>query len=906
MNNESGDRVGPVIILLTGMFLLGMVLPAHAQNAKASRLLSTYGVTNVSESLLRLHDQARSGSGSLVVENITGLDVATGRLKRRFSASDDGVVIDIVADAVSDNLLARITEAGARVRSSSPKYRRITATVSEPYTLIAIGRLAGVRSVQPVFAPVLRAGSVTSRAVTALGSAAASATHAVDGTGTLIGIVSDSFARTGNVRDGNTTPAAGLSGTLAGSIPQDSGDLPAAINLLSDSEAGTDEGAGMAELVHDIAPGAALAFHDAGQAELDMAVGIDRLCALSGMSIVVDDIGYPAEAYYQDDLISQAASQCVEAGVAFFSAAGNDGDAGFRQVFRDMAADDNEAVPPDGNDFHDWDAGAGKDGFLGIQLAPGASVLAILQWNQPNDSISPGKGAEIDLDLYVSTSEDVAGIFDASFELQGTTNAPQGDAVEGVIIENATAGVITRYLAIDHFAGRQGVIPQDAGTPLEFRLILLGPLGDFITEYAGDGPTIWGHPYASGVVGVAAVPWWEAPAFDPAGFGPTANIDPEEFTSRGGVVPVQFDRDGNFSAQTRTTPVLAAVDGNNTTFFGQLNATAPLDGEEDGFPNFFGTSAAAPNAAAVGLLMLERNEGLTPADITSVLATTAIDVTGDRAAAGPDNVTGAGLIDAVAALNAIDANERPVADAGPDQAVAAGDTVTLDGSGSNDTDGTIVSYAWQQINATPVGLSDATATMPTFTAPDANLDIVFELTVTDDDGAVSRDRVTISVTSVNNSPTADAGRNQSVLGNAVVTLDGSASSDPEGPIASYLWRQTAGRSVTLSDAAAVQPSFTAPNVNTELSFELTVTDADGAQASDSVNVTVTRLEDSPGGGDGSEDDGTPLGGSGFGGSRNSGSGCTLGAGQVNDPLFFLLVILSLWMTIFRRKADASH
>jgi len=100
---------------------------------------------------------------------------------------------------------------------------------------------------------------------------------------------------------------------------------------------------------------------------------------------------------------------------------------------------------------------------------------------------------------------------------------------------------------------------------------------------------------------------------------------------------------------------------------------------------------------------------------------------------------------------------------------------------------------------------------------------------------------------VNQAPTADAGPDQTVDEADTVTLDGSNSSDPDDAIDAYLWTQTHGRPVTLSNPRAAQTTFTGPFVGTArepLNFQLTVNDQGGLSDADSVTVTVNP---SPGG-----------------------------------------------------------
>jgi uncharacterized repeat protein (TIGR02543 family) len=198
------------------------------------------------------------------------------------------------------------------------------------------------------------------------------------------------------------------------------------------------------------------------------------------------------------------------------------------------------------------------------------------------------------------------------------------------------------------------------------------------------------------------------------------------------------------------------------------------------------------------------------------------------------------------------ANIRPVADAAADStSVSPGETVTLDGSGSSDPDGTIAAYVWEQTDTTgkTVALSDATAVKPTFTAPEVTETTIlkFTLMVTDDDDAVDTDMVEITVNKpvVNQAPTAVAAADKtSVSPGETVILDGSGSSDPDGTIVAYAWEQTdaTGKTVALSDATAVKPIFTAPEVTETITliFKLTVTDSSGDSATSTVRITVAK------------------------------------------------------------------
>jgi len=159
-------------------------------------------------------------------------------------------------------------------------------------------------------------------------------------------------------------------------------------------------------------------------------------------------------------------------------------------------------------------------------------------------------------------------------------------------------------------------------------------------------------------------------------------------------------------------------------------------------------------------------------------------------------------------------NHAPIADAGEDQTVNIGDFVQLDGSNSYDPDGDNLTYQW--IAPEEITLDDPTSETPTFTAPlvPANEEFAITLSVFDGELYSELDAVLITIIIENNPPVANAGEDQEVIENTLVTLDGSASYDPDGNEISYLW--TAPEGIILDDVTAINPTFIAPE-NTEVS-----------------------------------------------------------------------------------------
>jgi hypothetical protein len=195
------------------------------------------------------------------------------------------------------------------------------------------------------------------------------------------------------------------------------------------------------------------------------------------------------------------------------------------------------------------------------------------------------------------------------------------------------------------------------------------------------------------------------------------------------------------------------------------------------------------------------------------------------------------------------ANAAPVANAGAAQSIVTGAVVTLDGSASSDANGDLLTYSWS-FTSKPAGssaaLSNATFAKPTFTA-DVPGAYVLNLLVNDGKVNSTTATVTINASVANAAPVANAGAAQSVVAGAVVTLDGSASSDANGDILTYSWSFTskpAGSNAALTSATAVKPTFTA-DVAGAYVMNLVVNDGKVNSAATTVTITASVANAAP-------------------------------------------------------------
>jgi predicted aspartyl protease len=185
-------------------------------------------------------------------------------------------------------------------------------------------------------------------------------------------------------------------------------------------------------------------------------------------------------------------------------------------------------------------------------------------------------------------------------------------------------------------------------------------------------------------------------------------------------------------------------------------------------------------------------------------------------------------------------NSAPIANAGADQNVSTLSVVTLNGNGSSDVDGDVLTYAWS-FASLPAGssasLSGANEVSATFTV---DLDGVYVVQLIVNDGEVNSvaDTITVTANTANSAPVANAGDDQSVGVGDTVFLNGNASSDADNDGLAYLWSFVArptGSLATFDDPSAVNPSFVADNEGSYV-INLVVNDGTDSSAADVVTV----------------------------------------------------------------------
>lgn len=198
--------------------------------------------------------------------------------------------------------------------------------------------------------------------------------------------------------------------------------------------------------------------------------------------------------------------------------------------------------------------------------------------------------------------------------------------------------------------------------------------------------------------------------------------------------------------------------------------------------------------------------------------------------------------------NSTPANHPPSANAGAAQTAIIGTPVTLDGTGSSDPDGNPLTFAWNLI-AVPSGsaaaLSSPSTAKPSFT-PDVAGTYTASLVVSDGKLSSAASTVNIVASLPNRAPLANAGTDQAATTGTTVTLDGTASSDPDGNTLTFSWNLAVpgGSTATLVNPATAKPTFT-PDVAGTYTATLVVSDGKLNSAPATVNVVAKAPDHAP-------------------------------------------------------------
>jgi len=553
-----------------------------------------------------------------VLVNFTSTDIAKAKADLlKAGVTVTGIYGRVISGYIPVSALPLI-ESSAGIRYAKPSYKPMHQPVKRPaaFQNYFRGKGEGGPSVT----------GIVSQGDTAQLSYKARKDFRVNGDGVKVGIISDSYNNLG------TAPKGVRQGELPGRDNPFGFNTP--VQVVKDLDSGgTDEGRQMMEIVHDVAPGSALAFYTAYDGEADFAQGIQTL-ADKGCKIIGDDIFYYDEPFFQDGIIAQSVDVAKSRGVTYFSAAGNQSIRSYESKYRPTNF---EPLGPGYGTAHNFSAAGDPPVYAQPLYVPGGgTIIMSFQWDQSSFSAS-GVGATTDFDIYLS---DINGNIVAA---GNSDNIRSGEPVELLGYQNDTNSP-TFFLYIVKYSGPD---------VKHLKYILYDDALFYLTNPPIPGilaPTLVGHTKAEGAISTGAAWYLQTP---PYGMD-TAAVDP--YSSDGGV-PNYFDINGNRIAPLiRRKPNIVAPDGGNVSFSFYPNQDIPQDA--DMFPNFFGTSAATPHAAGVAALMLQaqRLQTITPDQVKGVLETTASDMDDsytDGFDKGFDYNTGYGFIDAVKAVRKV-------------------------------------------------------------------------------------------------------------------------------------------------------------------------------------------------------------------------------------------------------------
>ncbi|MFD9965422.1 S8 family serine peptidase [Amycolatopsis sp. NPDC058986] len=617
-------------------------------------------------------------------------------------------LVDIRATKVSDGLIAELTKAGAGIRAVSERLASIRAEVP----LAALTGIAAREDIKKVEAadeamtarqhavPGSQGTSTAKPAETKQQKADRLATElrkAQENKNAAAATITSEGDRAHNADlarqqfgvTGVGVKACALSdGVDSLAVSQAKGELPANVDVIAGQEGSGDEGTAMLEIIHDLAPNAELGFATAFNSDASFADNIRKLRFESHCDVIVDDVFYFKESPFQDWIIAQAVNDVTAAGALYFSSAGNEGSVldGTSGHWEGDFVDSGKGVAKYAGTAHNFAGSAGTQIFEPISAGTGA-VPVTLFWSDPLGA------SNNDYDLYLLDAKGNVVTFS-----QNNQTGTQ-DPYERL----NTTGVSGLRLAIVKFSGANRYLSLSA---LRGRF---ADSADGLKAYTTPGMTS-GHSAARAAFGVAAAP--AAKAFGrPLEPGDPANpAGPFPGSFSGATKVERFSSDGPrrvfYQADgTPITPGNVSSTGGEVRQKPEITAADGVRTSVTGFDPFFGTSAAAPHAAAIASLVLSGNPGLSTADVREALLATAVDIE----TPGKDNTSGAGILLADKVLSYTGASPQPLAFAKqptvtpPNGASALnpGDTATVSLPVTNTGDGAAVSTSVVLSSPTP-------------------------------------------------------------------------------------------------------------------------------------------------------------------------------------------------------------
>lgn len=388
----------------------------------------------------------------------------------------------------------------------------------------------------------------------------------------------------------------------------------------------SDEGRAMMQIIHDVAPGADLAFRTGVLGAIDMAAGINDL-ADADCHVIVDDITYISEPFFEDGIVAQAVNTAVSNDIAYFTSAGNFGEKSYTSAFNPASTNVNGiyGIPHNFAIEGDEDVYQSATALVSENSNSPLYFTIVLQW-EDDDPSSTFYSTNTDLDIYISSGNG---------GLIGYNSVNLGEKAIEVL-----PFVVTETTDINLIIAKT----SDNDVNVNFKYIVFK--GQFsINEYTSGNSTIIGHANSEGAMTVGAIRYDKTPAYN-------GTLEIMSYSSRGGH-PV--------NGVDRNKPDFTAPNGVNTTVDlgnGDWDHLSDSEADTDLLPNFFGTSAAAPHAAAVSALMLDASSSyydvaMNPEEIRLALSSSAI------GSGTYDANYGNGFIQADAALFSI-ANPAPV------------------------------------------------------------------------------------------------------------------------------------------------------------------------------------------------------------------------------------------------------